>query len=514
MEVAKSARSRSMLPWMAVLGIACVVRAVGLRGGAMWLDEIFEELFLHGSLRDLLSALVADRVHPPLEPIVAWGLRELGLGELGRRAMGALLGVVSVALLGRWATRRFGRSVGFGAALLAATSPLLLRYSQELRPYGLALLLALWTVDAADRWIVRGGESFPSEAAAAAALGALTHYFVVVIWAPVLVLAWEHRRSFQSPRRSLRRLVLAAVASLVPLAGWGALILGAAGAPKGFAPTTWTWLRVVDRGLQLFFMGHAEQIVPRGLMLLVVAPVMVGVSALFRREGGKAVLVGAVVGTAAPELVLAGTRHFSHPRYDLFGLPFLCVLIAAGWGSLPRLLRWRRPELEGAAALLGCLAVSFAAVPGVMAYARAGRPDWPAVARAVETLGGRDATVLVSNDWSRISLGFALGRFDRWPLPPEPGIVSIRTDREELLARLAAQPGCTLVLVAGYPESPGLLGGLRPRHPVADFPATDGARLYRFAGAGTSRETCWPPPAFTVQPTPGAGDLFPWLTRR
>ena len=65
--------------------------------------------------------------------------------------MSVTFGVATVVALWRWLDRRLGMAPAIVASLLAALSPVHVRYSQELRPYSLALLLlvlAIWRFDA------------------------------------------------------------------------------------------------------------------------------------------------------------------------------------------------------------------------------------------------------------------------------------------------------------------------------------------------------------------------------
>jgi hypothetical protein len=516
--------------------LAFAYRLIGLGGGSMWLDEILETLMARGTLRELLSALLFDRAQPPVEPLLTWALLALGQGELSRRLVSALLGAAAVALFSRWVARRFGYATAILAVLLLASSPVLVRYSHELRPYSLALLFSVWALDAADRWLERGGDGFPFELAGAAALAAMTHYLAVALWVPVAA-AWIEARAAGRTAALGVRAPAAVALSALPLAGWFWL-LAAHGGPRQISPVAqWNWLLVETRFSDLLLRGYRGQPVAWGVALLCAILAATGLVALIRKPGGPTVFAGLAGGTALVEVTLVASGRFSHLRYNQLGLLFLVTAIAAG---IVALARWvGRSHRAGGIAVATLLAglILVAALRGVFAYARIGRPDWPAVARAVVALGGPDAWVVAMHPPDRLALGYYLARiprpsaerngmlqdgtrvgryFDRyanWPAEPV-GVSTAFNDRSWLLAEISRQPaGCLLVLAGGHRPVDGLFAGLGPKYPVFSLPATGGARLYRFATKGTARRDCFPPPDFEVGPSPGYGALFPWLKR-
>ena len=516
--------------------LAFAFRLVGLGGSSMWLDEILETLMARGTLRELFSALLFDRAQPPLEPLLTWTLLALGLGELCRRLCTALIGALAVALFTRWVARRFGPSTAGLTALLLASSPVLIRYAHELRPYALALLLSMWALDATDRWLVRGGAHFPLELAAAAALASMTHYLAVVLWLPVAAAWVEARVAGRAAALGLRALAAVALSAL-PLALWFWL-LAAHGGPRQESPVAlWSWALLQTRFTDLLLRGYRGQEVLPGLALLFVLLAAIGLVTLARKRGGLTVAAGLVGGTVLVEGALLAAQRFSHLRYNQLGLLFLLTMVAAGIVALGRWLgRWSRPVGIAVATILAGVALA-ASLRGVAGYARHGRPDWMAVARAVRALGGPDARLVTTSQPVQISIAYYLDRYagpapaprgafaaegspgvyfldySRWP--PEPaGVPTIYDDRARLEAEISRQPaGCMLLLEGGRSRSENLFAGLGPKAPILSLPRTGGARLFRFATKGVARRDCLPPPDFEFQPSKGYGDLLPWRSR-
>ena len=70
----------------------------------------------------------------------AWS-RPFGIGEVGLRSLSALIGTLTVPVAYVVGAQLVSRRSGLAAAALVAVSPLLVYYSQEARPYALAILL-------------------------------------------------------------------------------------------------------------------------------------------------------------------------------------------------------------------------------------------------------------------------------------------------------------------------------------------------------------------------------------
>ncbi|MGE0638781.1 MAG: glycosyltransferase family 39 protein [Thermoanaerobaculia bacterium] len=491
--------------------VALVVRLVGLGGSSMWLDEIMESLMASGDLRQLFSSLIFDRAQPPVEPLLTWLLQHLGFGELARRVVNLLFVSVAIAIVARWVRRRFGVATAGLAALLLAVSPMLLRYSHELRPYALAFLFFSWALDATDRWLAAGHSRFPLEVTVAAGLASLTHYLAIAVWLPISAAWWAERGRATGSSLPVRRLMLAPFFASLPLAFWFLLLTTSTG-PRWSLPVTHWNLPEVERRFRLLMLwGGGGQEIPSYAVALFAVLLVSGLAFASRRREGVVLWAGLVGGTVLVEIALFAAGRFTHLRYDIYALPFLFAAVASGIVRLAILVgRWNR-IVGWAIGLVLAAALVVPSLAGDVRYARHGRPDWPAVARAVRALDGDAAEIAVSSPWAMISIGYYLGRYSTWPEEPR-GVELLQNDRGRLVAAVSREPGCRLVLVAGGPlPSREFVDGLRPKRPVLFLPDTDQARLFRFAGPETGKRSCFPPPDFRLESTPGYGRLLPWL---
>lgn len=135
----KSVKNPRLL-WL-VLVFAVLLR-LPLLNGSFWLDEAAQALESVRPLSEQLN-IVAD-FQPPLMHYLVHFASYLSIDEWWLRLWGALIpGIVTI-----WATYQLGKKwfnqrVGLIASLLLATSSLHIFYSQELRPYSLAVMWAM-----------------------------------------------------------------------------------------------------------------------------------------------------------------------------------------------------------------------------------------------------------------------------------------------------------------------------------------------------------------------------------
>lgn len=134
---------------------------------SFWFDEAVS---LHWAGADLsymwpVTFRLVEEKHPPVYYTLLhfWqqGLKLFGLAhnDIALRALGALLGVLTVWGVLLLAGRLSGRATGFVAGLLVALSPVLVWYSQELRMFQPATTFIVWAAyclvraaDAARQW--------------------------------------------------------------------------------------------------------------------------------------------------------------------------------------------------------------------------------------------------------------------------------------------------------------------------------------------------------------------------
>ena len=200
-----------LLPVAAVLLLAFGLRAHRIGDQRVWWDEGWSVWVARFSPLEILRQTGHD-VHPPLyfELLHVWRALS-GDSEAGLRLSAAFLGMLTVALtyaLGRRMARatftgRQATTAGLLAALLLTVSRFAIAWSQEIRMYALASLLAVLSVWAARQAWDRGLRRDMALYVLATAAGLYTLYLFAPVWIAVNV-AWlwvwraaaDRRRAF------------------------------------------------------------------------------------------------------------------------------------------------------------------------------------------------------------------------------------------------------------------------------------------------------------------------------
>ncbi len=225
---AAAARWRALAYPAALLGLfllALALRLLQLQalGGFDW-DEVATVYIAARPLPDLLAYVRgAPFEHPPLYYLLAHLWLGLGSDETTLRTLSALLGALTVPLLGALGTRLAGPRVGLLAAALLTVAPAHVFYSRDARMYALLVLLATLSLYALAR-ARQGGRGGWWLVWALSALAALaTHYYAAFLIGGELLLALWARR--QDPRARLA-IAIVALGAVLALAGWWALAPG------------------------------------------------------------------------------------------------------------------------------------------------------------------------------------------------------------------------------------------------------------------------------------------------
>lgn len=447
-------------PWpeLLVLLLAALTRFWRLDYHSFWFDEAVSLTWSRTAPEytwDVTLQLVKDK-HPPVYYLLLHYWRELlkvgGLGDndAALRALGALLGVLTVAGMLLLATRLSGRATGLLAGGLVALSPVLVWYSQEARMFQPATTALVWAAYCllrawhSPRWLPRLGWW---AALCVALLAALYSYlfsaFVLPAAGLTLAALWvdgalRARRQRQAglpaapPANPLRLfgegcLALALTTALfLPLARNAWLANSADGSPgQAFMNLGAT----LQHQLQVFTVWRADwgAVVVNGVLLLWGVLVLVGLLLPWRSARGRKTArvsfdqVWLWLWIGAPLLVgnLLLARNdtiFAEDRYFLFLGPF--VLWAAGRGVVALGARRR-----AAAWLLGVVAVVTlaAALPRLWTPAMA-REDWRAattyIADYQAASPGLPAATVAHVDYTRAAVSLYLRqRYTREQLP-------------------------------------------------------------------------------------------------
>jgi 4-amino-4-deoxy-L-arabinose transferase-like glycosyltransferase len=464
-----------------ILAVAAALRLFRLDAFSYGLDEILQTYWMTGSWHHFWESVRFDAVHPPLSYLLARVVELLAPSDAARKIPAVLFGVATVALFGALMARRAGRRAGLLAGALLALAPFHVRFSQELRPYPLALFTLCLALLLLDAYLARPnfGRLVGLYFAVVAAVYTLYLSQVVLAIAAGAML-WEDAFAENQARRQASRRFLGwspLFAGTVFLAylPWWPIQLEALARPAVEAnPLT---VARVDRIFSFFFFAarDGDPLGPAGL--LYAAIVAAGVAVALRQPGTRFLVAWAVLGAAAIE-----TLYRLHPHYDVSriylpaGIAF-CALAAV---ALDRLARRGRVAVVAAGGLVALLLLFDARSLG--RYYREGRADWRNLARFVAARPEGE-WIFAESGYAQLCIAFYAQGPD-WAYRRGPGmrntqlvgnIWKLGGDLDRL--KRSWKPGQKAWLVlSGVPKSDDLRK-FAESFEYIDFPEAEGSRL-------------------------------------
>jgi uncharacterized membrane protein len=477
-------RSGWLLEWgptvIAILGVGAVLRLAALDLHSLWLDEATSLQFASHATR---GCLLAEVNNPPLFRLLLHGWIRLGPvgSDAWLRLLPALFGVLTCVAFWPLARRVLERRAAVGALLLLVLNPYHLLFSQEVRPYSLLILLGVLALLLHLRTQERPAHAGLAYCAVLVA-GLHTHYQ----FAWVALVLGVHRLLVLRGRtvREGAALLAPLIAAALLFVPWVVTFLQRVGAQQRGYTTD-----LLGRAVSLPFMlllGESAAVrqyplLPREVALahlwlvipfsLAVAPLLYwGVRRLWRTR--PVLLLVAGVPLVALVLLFPVLPLFT-ARYLAFLIPLLCVVLAASLEDGPR---W-----PVRAALGVVLALQLLSLGRYHLDPAFGRENWRGAAHYV-TRAARTGSVIV------FDAHYVQIPFDRYyrGSARRVGLPEGRTERERLLARLAADHHGRVVLVVSHAWNTGqqsirMLTRLLCRRGSRVFRRSNGIEVHLFA---------------------------------
>lgn len=167
---------------IAGLSLFAVIALGNITKWSIWFDEAFGIYMIRFSYFDIAKYTASD-VHPPF---YYWLLKAwtsiFGTSELAVRSLSLVAMMGAIVFMYLILRRAFSAKIAAGGLIAMALSPLLVRYAEEARMYGLVALivtaatyvfLQLLEKPTRKRWIIYG---------VLVSLGMWTHYFTALMW--------------------------------------------------------------------------------------------------------------------------------------------------------------------------------------------------------------------------------------------------------------------------------------------------------------------------------------------
>jgi 4-amino-4-deoxy-L-arabinose transferase-like glycosyltransferase len=356
-----------------IVAAGAIIRFATLGSQGFWIDEHLEINTLRQPASELLPTVMSSETNPPLYDMVAKAWQAVfGLGEVGLRSLSALAGTATIPVVYAAGLALGSRRAGLFAAALTATSPFMIWYSQEARPYALFALLAalafLCFVQALQGRRVRWLWAW----AIASILACSTHYFGILLTGiEAAWLLWALRDS----RPDVALSIGAICAASVPLVLLGMAQEHLTGWIGGFEAGD----RLVEVPQHLIVgLSSPWEILPPVAVAVVLAVVLYVIATSTPESlriavvpAGVALAVGAVTVIA----LIAGSDYLTSRNLIGSWTPFVLALGAVLAAPAARVL--------GAATISVLCVVGVALAIWTAATPAAARPDWEPVATAL-----------------------------------------------------------------------------------------------------------------------------------
>lgn len=392
--------------------LAAALRFATLDLQSLSFDEsVTAVVVVRPGLSETLAAIPQSESTPPLYYLLTWlWTKVFGTGEVGLRSLSALVGTLTVPAIYLAARSLVSSRAGLIAAGLVATSPMLVRFSQEARAYALMMLLCAVAMAGFAR-AREGSKAALATWAVASALALLTHYFAVILVAPTAL--WLLATSGRT------RVLRTGIAVAAPLITGLALVPLAAHQERDGRTA---WIDAVDlrprvEGLVREFVAGTMATPGDGLGAAAFAIVAIALILLAargrggeRRGGVLALAIGAAALGLAFAFAAAGLDFFLF-RNLMPAWIALAIGVAAGLGA-------RRAGRAGVAAAACLMAVWVAINVAVLADEAYHREDWRELARLMgEPRGPRAVFVIPAYAGAPLTY---YGQFVQ--LPPQGGL--------------------------------------------------------------------------------------------
>jgi hypothetical protein len=399
-------------------------------------------------------------VHPPLWFYAAAVWRGIvGSGLVEARLLSVVLTLVNFALLIGLA-RQCKAPVILSCAI-AFSSYAILYTGSTLRMYPLALMFMLsgtWLLldglrrarDITERDRRQGGIGSVrlrmALSGASFGLGASTHFLILF---PCIVICAVALPPLLT-RKQFGAIALLAISPLPALLWVASFFLVQDRRDWQFPPfelvpavlrLTQHYVTAMLGGTPLLFVGAAQTVVAGCLALVFLAAITVaatGAGGMLKRTEGRVAIAGAVVMPVTLFLLsLTFHRQVSEPRYMLYGVPFLAIVIARGLLETAVVRRWVALTIGGA--LIVVQGFSAATLPWARGTQQAARPT----VREIATVWEDNSILLLPQtaDTTGMTLTFLYEADPSWPLR------HIRRDEpaDDILMHVSGRPRVFLV---------------------------------------------------------------------
>lgn len=173
---------RDIIALIVGIGVFATISLATIAQSSIWFDEAFSAYIIRFNFLEIWQFTAVD-VHPPLYYwlLKLWSLL-FGTTDVALRSMSVLFAGVAIVFGYLLIHRKFGRKTAMYGLVAMVLSPVIIRYSQEMRMYTLVLALALAATYVLQLAVERGQRKLWVIYGVLISLGMWTHYFAAIVW--------------------------------------------------------------------------------------------------------------------------------------------------------------------------------------------------------------------------------------------------------------------------------------------------------------------------------------------
>ena len=164
------------------IGVFAAISLATIAKSSIWFDEAFSAYIIRFNFFEIWQFTAVD-VHPPLYYwlLKLWSLL-FGATDIALRSMSVFFAGIAIVFGYLLLHRTFGRKVARYGLLALILSPILVRYSQEMRMYTMVLAIALAATYVLQLAAESGRRKLWVIYGVLVSLGMWTHYFAAIVW--------------------------------------------------------------------------------------------------------------------------------------------------------------------------------------------------------------------------------------------------------------------------------------------------------------------------------------------
>ena len=436
-----------LITLITLAGISLRFHALGAM--SIWTDEALTLYFSSMPPIDILNLPTAiGEFNPPLFYLLEHYILQFGNSEFILRFIPALAGIISIPVVYLVGRELFDDEVGLVAALMLAFSGIHLMYSQEARAYTLAVLVTLVALYFAIKaYKSEKGNKYFILFGVVSGLALWVHFYTFIFTA-IIFLFLGCTFFFAGGQAYISRLKRTLIGGIYFILISSPMLLVIASL---FLTRTTSNIHFGDSGILLTVVNGTQMLLGLHTLTTLIFTILLVVSlcslvwfrwyayddnTLYIRMLPTFLFAGSIVASGVLSLWMP-----MMPRYYLFVLPMICILIATITYTFKMIPKWRNIFT-----ILLCLVIIGSSLPSIMDYYSSTKEDWQGIANDVRDYAhAGDAVVCVPE-----YLNFTLGYY----YDPAPDGVNLYTTRNisdiQRITQQTSQNGKQIYIVVSH----------------------------------------------------------------